>query len=193
MPIVLPLALAGAGLGLGYWQLRRRSLDRWLLPYLLQAGHRRAPRRGEPVHLLLCIADHFEPKLGSAPPEVARHRVERWVTEYPRLFGEFRDSDGRPPRHTFFSPEEEYEPEYLDALAGLCRDGYGEVEVHLHHDNHTAEGLRQKLLSFKKTLAERHGLLARDRATGEVKYGFIHGNWALCNALPGRRWCGVDN
>lgn len=192
-PFVLPLALAGVGFGMGLWQLRRRGLDRWLIPYLLQARRRRRQRAGEPVHLLLCIADHYEPKLGSAPPKVAEGRVERWVRDYPRLFGDFRDSDGRPPRHTFFYPAEEYEPEYLDALAGLCRAGFGEVEVHLHHDNDTAEGLREKLLSFKQVLGDRHGLLARDRATGEVAYGFIHGNWALDNSRPDGRWCGVNN
>jgi hypothetical protein len=170
-----------------------RSLDRWLLPYLLQSRRRTAPRAGTPVHVLLCIGDHYEPKLGGAPPEVARRRVDRWVADYPRLFGEFRDGDGRPPRHSFFYPEEEYEPEYLDALAGICRAGYGEVEIHLHHDRDTADGLRAKLLGFKRTLAERHGLLARDRQTGEVVYGFIHGNWALDNSLPDGRHCGVTN
>ncbi len=192
-PFLLPAALAGAGLGLSYWQLHRRSLDRWLLPYLMQSRRRRAPRPGQPVHLLLCIADHYEPKLGKAPPDVAQRRVARWADDYPRLFSDFRDSDGRPPRHSFFYPQEEYEPEYLDALADLCRAGFGEVEIHLHHDHDTADGLRDKLLSFKSILADRHGLLARDRRTGEVRYAFIHGNWALCNSRPDGRWCGVNN
>jgi hypothetical protein len=143
--------------------------------------------------VLLCIGDHYEPKLGGAPPEVARRRVDRWVNDYPRLFGAFQDSDGRAPRHSFFYPQEEYEPEYLAALAELCRAGFGEVEVHLHHDRDTADGLRAKLLGFKKTLSERHGLLARDPRTGEVVYGFIHGNWALDNSLPGGCRCGVNN
>jgi hypothetical protein len=108
-------------------------------------------------------------------------------------FGHFRDSDGRPPRHTFFYPAEEYEQQHLDALAGLCRAGFGEVEIHLHHDNDTADGLRRKLLEFKEVLAERHGLLSRHRETGEVAYGFIHGNWSLCNSRPDGRWCGVNN
>src|SRR5207237_827951 len=88
---------------------------------------------------------------------------------------------------------EEYEPEYLDALARLCAAGFGEVEVHLHHDRDTADGLRHQLLTFKGLLAERHGLLARHRATGALRYGFIHGNWALCNSRPDGRWCGVNN
>jgi hypothetical protein len=143
--------------------------------------------------VLLAVCDHYEPKRGGAPPAKARARVKQWVDEYPRLFGGFRDSDGRPPRHTFFYPAEEYEPEYLDMLADLCRAGYGEVEVHLHHDDDTADNLRRTLLGFKQTLADRHGLLSRDKQTGEVAYGFIHGNWALDNARSDGRWCGVNN
>lgn len=181
------LALAGGAV------FRRRGLHRWLLPYLLSRGRRRGPRPGEPVELLLCVCDHYEPKRGGAPPDKARARVRQWVDEYPKVFGGFRDSDGRPPRHTFFYPAEEYEPGYLDMLAGLCRAGYGEVEVHLHHDNDTAGNLRRTLLEFKRTLSERHGLLARDKTTGEVVYGFIHGNWCLDNSRSDGRWCGVNN
>ena len=189
--ILLALALAvAAWLG---WQLRRRSMDRWLLPYVLSTRKRRAPRGGESVHLLLCLADHYEPKWGKASPEVARQRVARWVEEYPGLFENFRDSDGLPPRHTFFFPLEEYEADHVDALAQLCRAGFGEVEVHLHHDRDTAANLRERLLRFKQTLAERHGLLCHHRHTGELAYGFIHGNWALDNSRPDGRWCGVNN
>src|SRR6516164_1490096 len=85
--LVLVLAL---GLGLCIRKLRRRGLDRWLPSYFLQALTRCSLRPGEPVHLLLCIADHYEPRRGNASDEVARNRVERWMTEYPRLFGEFR-------------------------------------------------------------------------------------------------------
>jgi hypothetical protein len=181
------LALAGGAV------FRRKGLHRWLLPYLRSAGRRRDPRPGEPVEVLIAVCDHYEPKRGGAPREKAKARVQQWVDEYPKQFGGFRDCDGRPPRHTFFYPADEYEPEYLDMLAGLCRAGYGEVEVHLHHDNDTAENLRRTLLDFKRTLAERHGLLSRDKVTGEVVYGFIHGNWCLDNSRSDGRWCGVNN
>jgi hypothetical protein len=194
MLAVLSVALlASALLALLLWQVRRRNLDRWLVPYLLQTPRRRSPRAGEEVHLLLCLADHYEPKFGKALPEVARARVQRWVEDYPRQFARFRDSDGRTPRHTFFYPAEEYEPEYLDALTDLCAAGFGEVEVHLHHDHDTPDGLRQKLIDFRDLLSSRHGLLARHRQTGEVAYGFIHGNWALCNSRPDGLHCGVNN
>jgi len=64
--------------------------------------------------------------------------------------------------------------------------------VHLHHDNDTAENLRRTLLDYKQRLHEKHGLLTVDKKSGEIVYGFIHGNWALCNSRPDRRWCGVN-
>jgi hypothetical protein len=186
--------IGGAGVA---WGLRRRGLHRWIVPYLLSARQRRAPRPGEPVHLILAVCDHYEPKRGNASMEVARRRVRQWVEDYPRLFGQFRDSDGVCPQHTFFYPADEYEPELVDRVAELCRnkDGnrFGEVEIHLHHDNDTAENLRKTLLDFKRTLAERHGCLSRDKETGEVVYGFIHGNWALDNSRCDGRKCGVNN
>jgi len=174
-------------------EFRKRDLDRWLVPYVIHAFKRRSPRPGTPVHVLLCIADHFEPGRGGASPAQARERVERWVRDYPRLFGGFRDSDGRPPRHTFFYPLEQYDPEHLDALAELCRQKFGEVEVHLHHEGDTPEQLRARLIAYKELLARRHGLLPREKQSGEIVYGFIHGNWALDNSLPGGRCCGVNN
>ncbi len=173
-------------------RLRRRGLNRWLVPYLLQTSRRRLPGPDQEVHLLLGIADHYEPKWNNASPAVAQARLERWVRDYPRQLGGFRDSDGRPPRHTFFYPLEEYEPAHVEALAQLCRAGLAEVEVHLHHDGDTAAGLRDKLAGFRDLLASCHGLLARDRHSGELMYGFIHGNWALCNSGPDGRHCGVN-
>jgi hypothetical protein len=192
-PLLLGPLLLTALAACGYWQLRRRGLHRWLGRYLLQAPRRRAPRPEEEVHLILCVADHYEPKADNATPQRAAARVRHWVEEYPRQFGRFRDSNGRTPRHSFFYPAEEYEPEYLDALAGLCRQGFGEVELHLHHDDATADQLRNQLQEFRDVLANRHGLLCRRRDTGALAYGFIHGNWALCNSRPDGRCCGVNN
>jgi hypothetical protein len=191
--LVVLAILFGLAVGLVLWQIRRRSVDRWIIAYVEESSKRCFPRRGEAVHVLLCIGDHFEPKWAGAPSNVAAARVDRWTRDFPKLFGAFADSDGRPPRHTFFYPIEEYEAEYLDGLADLCRAGFGEVEVHLHHDHDTPDGLRRKLVDFKNLLARRHGLLGRDRTTGALAYGFIHGNWALNNSRPDGRWCGVND
>jgi len=171
----------------------RRGFGSWLPNYLLTPGRRGAPRPNRPVHLLLCIADHYEPKLGNAPPRQQQERVRRWREDYPRLFGRFSDSDGRPPRHSFFYPAEEYEREHLNAITELCRAGFGEVEIHLHHDNDTPDKLRRTLTGFRDLLITRHRQLARHRVTGEPAYGFIHGNWALDNSHADSRWCGVSN
>ncbi|MBI3822937.1 MAG: hypothetical protein HY289_09715 [Planctomycetes bacterium] len=179
-------------IGLVAWQIRRRHMQRWLPAYLRERHRFQPPRPDEEIHVILCICDHFEPKAGKASVETGRQRVARWVEQYPKQFGHFRDSDGRPPRYTFFFPIEEYEKEYLDALAGLCRAEFGEVEIHLHHDKDTPEGLRAKLLGFKDVLAG-HGLLSRHRQTGALMYAFIHGNWALCNARLDNWHCGVDH
>src|SRR5580692_7085599 len=96
----LGTGLVGAAGACGF--LRKKGLHRWLWSYLAKSSTRRAPEPGRPMHLLLCVADHFEPKLGGVVPAVAAQRVQRWVAEYPKLFDRFRDSDGRPPRHSFF-------------------------------------------------------------------------------------------
>ena len=176
---------------------RRRHIHRWLVPYAIQRLRRRrsGPRRSEPreIHLILAIADHFEPEHGGVSRDQAQRRVDHWVSEYPRALGDFRDSDGRPPRHTFFYPLETYQPEHLDALAEFCRAGFGEVEVHLHHEGDTAENLRATLCDYTRRLRERHGLLPRHRRTGRLGFGFVHGDWALDNARPDGRCCGVNN
>lgn len=190
--IVIVLASA-TGAGAVWWVLRQRGMDRWMGPYVRDAGRRYSPEPGEKVHVLLCIADHYEPQHGKVSKEQAAGRVDTWVREYPRLFDRFRDGDGRPPRHTFFFPIDEYDPWHVDELAKLCRAGYGEIEIHHHHDNDTADALRERLLKFKDLFRNRHGVLPHDRHTGEVKYGFVHGNWALDNSRPDGRWCGVNN
>lgn len=149
------------------------------------------------IHIIFCFVDHFEPMWNHPSYKEEVRRVERWCKVYPQLCSVHRDSDGKPPQHTFFYPAEEYRAEHLDRLAELCRKGYGEVEIHLHHDRDTAEVLREKLIRFKRRLAT-HGLLsvALDNHSSDnaedLRYGFIHGNWALDNSRRDGRWCGVS-
>src|SRR4029077_20461347 len=100
--------------------------QRWLRPYVIQRGRRRAPSPETEVHVLLCMADHYEPKAQGVGVKAGQARVDYWVREFPRQFARFRDSSGRSPRHSFFYPIEEYEPAYLEALAYLCRQGFGD-------------------------------------------------------------------
>jgi hypothetical protein len=183
-------------LGLGALRaLRERHLDTFLGGYLVDEGRRALARRigpkvEGPRHLLVALCDHHEPLWGKADDARGAERIRTWREGYPRLAEGYRDADGRPPRHSFFFPGEEYRPQFLEPLAELARAGLGEVEIHLHHDGDTAETLHAQL---SETIANftRHGHLTRD-PDGRPRYAFIHGNWALANGRPDGRWCGVD-
>ncbi len=171
-------------------EIRRKNMHLWLGAYLSRRAP--APAAG-PVHVMFCFVDHFEPAGGRPSYEVEVARVKAWRERYAALAARHRDADGRPPVHSFFYPEEEYRPEHLDQLVELCREGYGEIEVHLHHDNDTADGLREKITRFVGILRDRHDAVPMDPATGRPMFGFIHGNWALDNSRCDGRWCGVNN
>ncbi|MCX7087411.1 MAG: hypothetical protein NTV00_05065, partial [Methylococcales bacterium] len=49
------------------------------------------------------------------------------------------------------------------------------------------------LSGFAKLLHEQHGLLTTFPDTKQIAYGFIHGNWSLCNSRKDGRWCGVND
>jgi hypothetical protein len=173
----------------GLW---RRHVFVWLPGYLRSRLNRETPSSG-PVHVMFCFVDHFEPGWKRPDVDVESARVDRWCLGYPKLASRFKDADGRAPQHTFFFPEEEYREEHLDKLARLCAAGFGEIEVHLHHDNDTSDGLRVKLRRFVRVLHERHGALSVDPITRRVAWAFIHGNWSLDNSRPDGRWCGVND
>ena len=169
---------------------RQRNVYQWLGSYLT----RRRPDAGTGVvHVMFSFVDHFEPQWGRPSYEVEVSRVARWREGYKALASRHRDADGVHPQHTFFYPEEEYRAEHLDQIAALCREGFGEIEVHLHHDRDTEAGLREKINRFVKVLHERHGALPIDPATQRPAFGFIHGNWSLDNSRSDGRWCGVNN
>jgi hypothetical protein len=172
------------------WAIRARNMQIWLGSYLRR---RPRPRVDGPVHVMFCFVDHFEPAWGRADLATQRKRVDRWCHDYRELASVHRDADGRPPQHSFFYPEEEYVEEHLQKIAALCADGYGELEIHLHHDDDTADNFRSTISRFNELLHERHGALPRDPQTGQLRFAFIHGNWSLDNSRADGRWCGINN
>jgi len=155
------------------------------------AGARR--RSGGPIHLFLWVVDHFEPQVGRAPRDVARRRLEEWLEKWPRIARKHRDADGHSPRHGFFYPWDEYDPWECQRLGELCAGGWGELEVHLHHENDTDATLRRKLREAVEAYRSAGGLSRWP--DGRPAWGFIHGNWALDNSrIEGpRNYCGVNN
>lgn len=185
--------LVGLAAALVLWrEARARHMGIWFGSWLRQDWRAPVPP-GTTRHLMFCFVDHYEPGWARPTIEVERARVARWLADYPKLCAGHRDADGRPPVHTFFYPEEEYRVEHLDALVELCRQQLGEIEIHLHHENDTDAGLREKLRRFTKTLVEQHDALPIDPKTGQAQWAFIHGNWALDNSHPHGDGCGVNN
>lgn len=178
---------------------KTRGIVPWVPAYCWQRLVRRNSR-SVPIHLIISLADHFEPSIlpgaggEHAGPSVQEQRLERWCREYPKAVAEWPDDDGRPFRHTYFYPAEQYDAALIDRLAEHCRAGWGEVEIHLHHGMEgpdTAENTRRQLLEFRDTLAA-HGCLSRMNGSGSPRYAFVHGNFALANSRQGR-YCGVDS
>lgn len=194
LPVILSLlAISACGAVIAVvLMLRARQMQYWIRSYAIPKEPTPELHPDDAVDVFIAICDHWEPECYGASHELAVHRVSRWREEYPKLFEQFRDVNDRPPQYTFFFPQDEYRPEYLDGIKPLIDAGFGDVDVHLHHEGDTATQLRDKLEEFRETLFHRHGMLRKDPETGEIVYGFIHGNWALCNSRPDGYCCGVD-
>jgi hypothetical protein len=180
------------------WEKVRSTLH-WLPAFAWQRCAR--PRfSARPVHLIIAVADHFEPAIQPedfttyAPRAVQELRLENWCREYPAAVESWPDDDGRALRHTYFYPAEQYEAGLIDRLEEHCRAGWGEIEIHLHHGvdaPDTTENTRRTILEFRDSLATR-GCLSQWDGEGPPRYAFVHGNWALANSAQGR-FCGVDD
>jgi hypothetical protein len=183
---------------LSSWEKVRSTLP-WLPEYMWQRCVRRLPNI-RPMHLIIGVADHFEPSFQPEAPSTYAdrntqvRRLKNWCREYPEALGTWRDNEGQPFRHTYFFPAEQYDEDLIDCLAEHCQAGWGEIEIHLHHgveSPDTPENTRRKLLEFRDALAA-HGCLSRLNGVGPPRYAFVHGNWALANSAQGR-FCGVDD
>lgn len=166
-----------------------RHAEIWLMPYLRDRlrnrGRSRRPRRA-----WVAITDHYEPWGMNASIEVAHGRVARWRDRWPQI-AELapRDAAGQRPQYSFFYPQEEYRSDLVEGIAEMARLGVADVEVHLHHDKEERDSFIKKVSEFCKRLTDDHGLLRQ--VNGRTVFGFIHGNFALDNARPDGRWCGL--
>ena len=144
-----------------------------------------------PSRVWVALADHWEPFAGKPAEDIARARVAVWAQQWPCVAGRHADAAGRPPQYSFFYPEEEYRPAFLDSLAEMARQGIGDVEVHIHHDGEGEQDFVDRMSGFIEVLTRRHGLLRK--SGGKTVFGFIHGMWALDNSRPDGKYCGLNN
>jgi hypothetical protein len=143
--------------------------------------------------VIIVVVDHWEPGGNAAI-------VQTWMSQYRSLARRHLDSDGKVFQHTFFFPIETVLPPHMgergyqvDSLVSLCRDGYGDVEVHWHHGGDSSSSFRTKLRAGLDSL-QAHGALG---GVGCIThFAFIHGNWALDNSRCGEsgdEFCGVND
>ncbi len=206
----LPTLSSSLGLGIGLlWALgacfliasvvfvvalRERNVHLWLDDYVRGSAERRAAKQDRPItDILVCVADHYEPRWATNDEELEAQRVRRWSEKLPNTLANRIDSDGVAPQHTFFYPYEEYREPLLQELSDLCAAGYGEIEIHLHHGNDTEANLRTQLNDFVQLLHWRHGALGTHKETGTPGYLFVHGDWALNNSGSDDEVCGVND
>lgn len=178
------------------------KLAPWMLDWAMNRMRTHLSRsvcraKHRPEHVLIALCDHFEPgwtgdpKLpGAAPKEICHERVVTWRRRYPAFVSDLRDSEGIPPRHTFFYPGDQYAFDLVEPLAQLVEMGLADVEVHLHHENDTRSSLEAKLRQTLEDL-QAHGVVPH--LQGRPRWAFIHGNWCLANARPDGAHCGVDD
>ena len=169
-----------------------RRLDLWLPSYVLgTAARRRArrERRDRLTHVFFLICDHYEPRHKATREGQPQERVATWRRDYPKFQQRCIDAFGHAPLHSWFYPPH-HGAEHLPELAAMAHAGGGEVELHYHHSNDTAETLTRDL---KATLAlyGRHGLLLESGDAPRTSFGFVHGDWTLDNACNGQ-YCGVN-
>ena len=176
-----------------YRILKSKNMEIWIRHYFLRKLKGK-PKFDGPVHIMFAFVDHYEPMWKNRDNiEKERARVDRWLNEYPMTFGDITDADGCLPKHSYFYPEEEYRKEHLDKIESLCARGFGEIEIHLHHEDDTSDNLRSTLSGFAQLLHDEHGSLPYFPGTNTPAYAFIHGNWTLCNSHPEGLYCGVND
>ena len=160
----------------------RAKAQLWLPDYLARLASP-SPRVEGTRHLLFVFVDHYEPGLGEAG--VAKNHD--WLERYRALAARHRDSQGRPPQHTWFYAADHRNAGVMRDLARAAYEGLGEVELHLHHGDDTDESFRAKLAEAVAWFGSFGALVGED---GRASFGFIHGNWALDDSRT-KAQCGV--
>ena len=145
-----------------------KELHLWLGAWLEDRARKAiAPAPVGTKHVLFALCNHFEPLHGEVDLDRGLARVAAWSSRYPEICTRFRDADGRPPRHSFFYPGEQYDSRLLEPIGEMVEAGLGEVEVHLHHDGDTRDSLR---VSLARALADfdEHGLVPKTNGRARV-------------------------
>lgn len=165
----------------------KKRLHIWLPKYAVDSVRRTLSRGHRPrntIDIMFLTVDHFE--LAGK-----KDRLDAWMNRYPTLADAHQDSDGFHPQHSWFYALDLMHEHEIQALGELVDAGYGEIELHWHHDHDDADSFARKLREGMK-IFHRHGHMLPHTAGRPASFSFIHGNWSLANSR-GAEFCGVDN
>jgi hypothetical protein len=176
--ILLVVILLVFGVFINY-KLYRFNAFIWLPDYIFNSPSIKESQ--EPIDIIFVVVDHWEPN-GKV------NILNTWMNSYRKLADKHIDSDGIKLRHTWYYPIEQFRGYEIDSLVKLCREGYGEIEVHLHHRGDNSQSLRRLFRAGMDSLRAHKALLSPD---GQTHFSFIHGNWALDNSIASQ--CGVND
>jgi len=138
------------------------------------------------------MVDHYEPGNGGVPLKEELSRVEDLLVRFPKLGRDFRDSNGRTPQRSWFFPPHYHRNGNLAKLVGLCADGHGEIELHLHHGKTQPDTSENLTATISKCVDEYAAYGIFGEIKGRKSYAFIHGDSALDNSRGGD-FSGVTN
>ena len=187
LAIVFVLILAALGLLGAFWGIQKVNVKYpWIWMYatdLLKPSE----TAKDPKHLMFVFADHFEPH--------DQETMNAWMKGYPEMASKHADSDGKHPQHSwfwFFSESDINEKKsFLAQLSKLVYEGYGEIELHMHHGNDNEESFL-KQMNEAVSLSKEAGAMVTQEAQPRQVFGFIHGMWSLDNSR-GLGLCGINN
>ena len=164
---------------------RKKHIHVWLLDDLRRRCWRmgRQPDPQQVIDLMVLCVDHFE-------WNNQQDRIDAWQKHFPELMHKHRDADGCMPKHSFFYALDLMQEHELALLKTWVASGYGEVELHWHHQHDTPSSFTQTLDAALPRFQAHGHLLPYDNQP--ACFAFIHGNWSLANAR-GAEFCGVDN
>lgn len=162
--------------------LYKKNILHWLPSYLRGLLDVKEKPSGI-TDVMVLFVDHFE--LASKP-----ERLKAWL-DYPELAKQFKDSDGYHPKHTWFSALDLIDEYELEAIKPMVDAGFGEVELHWHHDHDDEHSFLSKLTEGMR-IFHKYGYMKPEKEGVLATYSFIHGNWSLDNSR-GEAFCGVDN
>jgi hypothetical protein len=160
------------------------------VPSYIKGVFAKSPDRNErhgPLHIILVFADHFEPGQAS-------DRLKDWLERYRAVVSKHHDSYGNPPRRTLHFPIEQFYDHQIELLLPLCRQGFAEIEMQLHHFDDTSESALVKYQQGLRDFA-RFGISQTIDNPPLTRFAFVHGNWALDNSAAHQKPnpCGVND